>query len=81
MFGNPVIWLPTAGKLPLVISIFRKKHLKQYIQWNSVNAVTIGPKEFGRINGVAVLTRFFFYKKMYGGFLTGAPKKVAVITR
>lgn len=31
MFGNPVIWLPTTGKLPLVISIFRKKHLKQYI--------------------------------------------------
>ena len=24
-------------------------------------------KKFGRINGLAVLTRVFFYKKMYGG--------------
>ena len=45
-----------------------------HIQWNPVNTVTNGPKKFGHINGVAVLTRVFFYKKMYGGFCQAAKK-------
>ena len=33
------------------------------------------PTKFDRINGVAALTRvFFFYKKMYGGFCRVAKK-------
>ena len=39
-----------------------------------VNTVTNGPKKFGRINGVAVLTKGFFYKKMYGGYCQAAKK-------
>jgi len=42
--------------------------------WNLVNTVTNGPKKFGRINGVAVLTKGFFYKKMYGCFCQAAKK-------
>ena len=45
-----------------------------HIQWNPVNTVTNGPKKIGHINGVAVLTRVFFYKKMYGGFCQAAKK-------
>ena len=35
--------------------------------------VTNGPKRFGRINLVAVLTTVF-YKKIYGGFCQAAKK-------
>ena len=45
-----------------------------YIQWTPVNTVNYGPKKSGSINGVAVLTRFFFYNKMYGGFYQAAKK-------
>ena len=47
-----------------------------HIQWNPVNTVTNGPKKIGHINGVAVLTRvfFFFFKKMYGGFCQAVKK-------
>ena len=38
------------------------------------SVVTNGPKKFGRINGVAVLTTGFFYKKMHGGFCQAAKK-------
>ena len=43
------------------------------LQWNPVNTVTNGPNTFGRVNGVAILTRVF-YKKMYGGFCQAAKK-------
>ena len=36
--------------------------------------VTNGPKKFAGINGVVVLTRVFFYEKMYGGFCQVAKK-------
>ena len=39
-----------------------------HIQWNPVNTVTNGPKKFGRINGVAVLTRGFFIRKCMAVF-------------
>ena len=32
-----------------------------HMQWNPVNTVTNGPKKIGHINGVAVLTRVFFF--------------------
>ena len=35
----------------------------------------MGPKTFGRVNGVAILTTVFFYKKMYGGFCQAAKKR------
>ena len=35
--------------------------------------VTNGPNTFGRVNGVAILTRVF-YKKVYGGFCQAAQK-------
>ena len=50
------------------------------LQWNPLNTVANGAKKIGRINGVAVLTRFFFYKKMYGNNAR-RPKKSVVITR
>ena len=33
-------------------------HIKQHLelQWNPVNTVTNGPKKFGQINGVAILS-------------------------
>ena len=45
-----------------------------HIQWNPVNTVTTGPKQFGHINGVAVLTRVFFTRKCMAVF-TKRPKK------
>ena len=42
-------------------------------QWNPVSTVTKWSKQFGRINGVAVVTTFS-YKKMYGGFCQAAKK-------
>ena len=42
-------------------------------QWNPLLRSPNGPKQFGRINGVAVVTRFFC-KKMYGGFCQAAKK-------
>ena len=46
-------------------------------EWQAIKMTFFAPC---RINGVAVLTSFFFYKKMHGGFAKW-PKKVAVITR
>ena len=46
---------------------------RQHLQWNPVNTVINGPKNFYHINGVAVLMRVF-YKKMYGGFCQAAKK-------
>ena len=43
-------------------------------KWNPVNTAIIGPKMIGRINGVAVLTRFFHKKKYMVVFAT-QPKK------
>ena len=37
------------------------------VQWNPVNTVTNGPKQFGSNNWVTVF-REFFYKEMYGRF-------------
>ena len=42
--------------------------MPRYIQWNPVNTVTNGSKNFGRINEGC------FYKKMYGGFCQAAKK-------
>ena len=52
-----------------------------HIQWNPVNTVTTGPKQFGHINGVAVLTRVFFFTGKCMAVLPGGQKKVAVIMR
>ena len=41
------------------------------IEWNPVNTVTNSPKKFGRINGVAVLTRGYFLKENVRRFLPG----------
>ena len=41
------------------------------IEWNPVNTVTNGPKKFGRINGVAVLTRSYVLKENVWRFLPG----------
>ena len=51
------------------------------IQWNAINTVTNETKKFGSINGVAILTRFFFLQENAWRFLPGGPKKVAVIIR
>jgi len=48
------------------------------IQYNSINTVTNGPKKFGCINRVAILSRVF-YKRMYGGFCQVAKKKTILI--
>ena len=50
-------------------------HTIKSIQWNPVNKVTNGPKKFGHINGVAVLTKVF-YQKMYGCFYQVANETV-----
>ena len=55
-------------------SVFACECFPRKLQWNPVNTVTNGPNTFGRVNGVAILTRFFFYKKMYGGFCQAAKK-------
>ena len=39
----------------------------------------LGQKKNGRINGVAVLTTVFFYKKMYGGFCQAAKTIICYI--
>ena len=46
-----------------------------HVQWNPVNMVTNGPRKIGGINRVAILTRVFFYKKMYGSFWQVANKR------
>ena len=46
-----------------------------HVQWNPVNMVTNGPRKIGGINRVAILTRVFFYKKMYGSFCQVANKR------
>ena len=46
-----------------------------YIKYSLVNTFTNGPKKnLAVLAGVTVLTRGFFYKKMYGRF-AGRPKK------
>ena len=44
------------------------------IQWNPINTVTNGPKKFGHIKGVAVLTRVFLLENVWL-FLPGGQKK------
>ena len=46
-----------------------------HVQWNPVNMVTNGPRKIGSINRVAILTRVFFHKKMYGSFCQVANKR------
>ena len=45
--------------------------------------VTNGPRKCGGISGVAIFTRVFFYKKIYGGFcqtakISGCNNEVAI---
>ena len=35
-----------------------------WVQWNPINKATIGPKKFGHINGVTVLTRVFLQENV-----------------
>ena len=51
-----------------------KSTILYYVQWNPINTATNGPKNIGCINRVALLTRVFFYKKMYGSFCQAAKK-------
>ena len=44
------------------------------VQWNPINTATNGPKNIGRINTVAVLTRGFFTRKCMAVFAR-QPKK------
>ena len=56
-----------------------------YIQWNPVNTVTNGPTKFGRINGVATLTRVFLQENVWrllpGGQKSGRNDEVTVLPR
>ena len=46
-----------------------------HIQWNPVNTVTNGPKKFGHINRVAVLTTVFFFTRKCMAVFARRPKK------
>ena len=50
------------------------------LRWNLINTVSNGPKKFGCINGVVLLTRVFLQDNVRR-FLPCGQKKVAVITR
>lgn len=48
------------------------------LQWNPVNKTTFGPRKFGRINGVAVLTGFS-NKRLCGVLICSGHKKGVVV--
>ena len=63
-------------------------HLHDYVvllQWNPVYTVTSGPKTFGRIIGVAVLTRVVLQENVWwflpGGQKGGRNNEVTVLPR
>ena len=53
------IFLTTLMLLILCKNGLQKQSWYIILQWNLVNMVTSGPKEFGCINGVVILTRVF----------------------
>jgi len=61
-------------------SVFVCECFPKELQWKPVNTVTNGPKTFGRVNGVAVLTKGFLTRKCMAVFVR-LPKKVAVLPR
>ena len=54
--------------------------VKNIIQWNPVNTVTNGPKDFGRNNEVTILTWVSLQENVWS-FLPGGQEKVAGIMR
>lgn len=55
-------------------AIYNPFKYKVYLQWNPLNTVTNGSKEFGCINGVAGLTRIFLQENV-PQFLPGSQKQ------
>ena len=72
-------------QLKIFLSTLKKNGLQKqwyitFLQWNLINTITKGPKKFGYINRVVILTRVFSQENVRR-FLPGGQNKVAIIKR